>query len=490
MNFLPLDSLLIGELEETELKEIKEGITNLAIDLTSKMVSELKFTVYDNNFNMFTNNYFIIGRRVTFLNEEYEIAEASLNFNARNRNITVRARSRATEQMRKDKGAKSFGNISPSVFAANMAEKFGLKIFAEDSARTAIKREASENKEESTWDVLVRLARELEFMCFEARGVLFFASQDFIAENAPEVTISTPPFQINSYGELDYSRISGENPLEATSVDFKASQDEEKPYNGSLSLLTNATSRSFYPGVIVKLPDLTAKYGNPRLMVERVGVEAGVDKLVRITCSSVDSLEELECKLKTFERGASGDCVKRIQRAVKTQVDGKFGPATEAAVKRFQAYVGLPETGVVDAATWDKIESTTVDFPLQASSGITSRSASTSTTDDGDDGGVSEAERLAAARRRLTQLQDAERVARSRGITGNVQPLSPTDAEIEEGVLKVKNAISGIVGGFVEIVRPPFTNPATPGLVNPDWYNTTKTGSELYEYWRDQGYVD
>jgi hypothetical protein len=266
MNFLPLDSLLIGELDETELKEIKEGIINLSIDLTSKMVSELKFTVYDNNFNMFTNNYFIIGRRVTFLYEEYEIAEASLNFNARNRNITVRARSRATERMRKDKGAKSFGNISPSVFAANMAEKFGLKIFAEDSARTAIKREASENKEESTWDVLVRLARDLEFMCFEARGTLFFASQDFIAEHAPEVTISTPPFQINTYGEVDYSRISGENPLEATSLDFKASQDEEKPYNGSLSLLTNATSRSFYPGVVVKLPDLTAKYGNPRLM--------------------------------------------------------------------------------------------------------------------------------------------------------------------------------------------------------------------------------
>jgi len=485
MNFLPLDSLLIGELDETELKEIKEGIMNLSIDLTSKMVSELKFTVYDNNFNMFTNNYFIIGRRVTFLNEEYEIAEASLNFNARNRNITVRARSRATEQMRKDKGAKSFGNISPSIFAANMAEKFGLQIFAEDSPRKAIKREASENKEESTWDVLVRLARELEFMCFEARGVLFFASQDFIADHAPEVTISTPPFQINTYGELDYSRISGENPLEATSLDFKASQDEEKPYNGSLSLLTNATSRSFYPGVVVKLPDLTAKYGNPRLMVERVSVEAGVDKLVRITCSSVDSLEELECKLKTFERGASGDCVKRIQRAVKTQVDGKFGPAKEAAVKRFQEYVGLPETGVVDAATWDKIESTTVDFPLQTSSGITSRSASTSTTDDG---GVSEAERLAAARRRQTELEDRERRLRSPGITATKKVLSPTDAEIEAGVLRVKKAASAIVDNFLEIVSPPRTNPTVPNEVLTDFWNSPQ-GIALAEHHKEKGNI-
>jgi peptidoglycan hydrolase-like protein with peptidoglycan-binding domain len=475
MHALPLDSLLIGELDETELKEVKEGITNLSIDLTSKMVSELKFTVYDNNFNMFTNNYFIIGRRVTFLYEEYEIAEASLNFNARNRNITVRARSRATERMRKDKGAKSFGNISPSVFAASMASKFGLKIFAEDSARTAIKREASENKEESTWDVLVRLARDLEFMCFEARGTLFFASQDFIAEHAPTISISTPPFKINTYGELDFSRISGENPLEATSLDFKASQDEEKPYNGSLSLLANPTSVSIYPGVIAKLPDLTSNYGNPRLMVERVSVEAGIDKLVRVTCSSVDSLEELECKLNTFERGASGDCVKRIQRAVKTQVDGKFGPATEAAVKRFQAYVGLPETGVVDAATWDKIESTTVDFPLQKPSNITSASPDVSHIVVDDDPDVTDEDDTQvrtpeAVRQEQTakywaekaQYKDAMQAYYSGGITATVTPAE------DDGLVSVFSGgrTSNVVS--VVIADPPQTDPWTGTLLDVD----------------------
>jgi len=32
--------------------------------------------------------------------------------------------------------------------------------------------------------------------------------------------------------------------------------------------------------------------------------------------------------------------------------DGQFGPGTEAAVKAFQADVGLPVTGIIDASTW------------------------------------------------------------------------------------------------------------------------------------------
>jgi Putative peptidoglycan binding domain len=35
-------------------------------------------------------------------------------------------------------------------------------------------------------------------------------------------------------------------------------------------------------------------------------------------------------------------------------IDGHFGAKTEAATKKFQAEAGLPQTGVVDAATWTK----------------------------------------------------------------------------------------------------------------------------------------
>lgn len=37
-------------------------------------------------------------------------------------------------------------------------------------------------------------------------------------------------------------------------------------------------------------------------------------------------------------------------------VDGKFGPLTEGSVEFFQRREGLPETGVVDDATWEALE--------------------------------------------------------------------------------------------------------------------------------------
>ncbi len=64
--------------------------------------------------------------------------------------------------------------------------------------------------------------------------------------------------------------------------------------------------------------------------------------------------------------GDSGDKVKHLQYMLavlaayipdipRLQVDGIFGPATKNAVIAAQRWFGLPETGIVDDATWDRI---------------------------------------------------------------------------------------------------------------------------------------
>ena len=64
--------------------------------------------------------------------------------------------------------------------------------------------------------------------------------------------------------------------------------------------------------------------------------------------------------------GASGDNVRMIQEQLnaisdaypaipKIAVDGRYGPATANAVRIFQQIFDLPQTGVVDIATWYKI---------------------------------------------------------------------------------------------------------------------------------------
>lgn len=54
-----------------------------------------------------------------------------------------------------------------------------------------------------------------------------------------------------------------------------------------------------------------------------------------------------------------GDDVEMWQKKMKSRgwiidVDGKFGPQSESTCKKFQKEKGLPQTGVVDANTWEK----------------------------------------------------------------------------------------------------------------------------------------
>lgn len=69
-----------------------------------------------------------------------------------------------------------------------------------------------------------------------------------------------------------------------------------------------------------------------------------------------------------LSEGSSGEGVLTIQyylsyialfipSVIEAAMDGDFGPTTANAVRSFQRTYGLPETGVVDRATWDRMES-------------------------------------------------------------------------------------------------------------------------------------
>lgn len=67
-----------------------------------------------------------------------------------------------------------------------------------------------------------------------------------------------------------------------------------------------------------------------------------------------------------LENGSRGAKVRQLQEQInviagaypaipKIAADGIYGPATSAAVRKFQSVFGLPPTGITDYSTWYKI---------------------------------------------------------------------------------------------------------------------------------------
>lgn len=193
--------LVIADLNGRQADEIRESVSTMKLSFSSSGVSQLEFSVTDPKFKMWNSHYFLIRRQVYYLTPgnpigtPYEVAAVEIEGDPKQGDsVNVTCRAAECQRMKRDKGAANFGAISPTSLASQMAAKFGLGFFGESSpAKDAIVRTQNETTDESTWDVLRRLASDLQFEFFEADGILYFASQKFIMDTQVAVSIGWPP---------------------------------------------------------------------------------------------------------------------------------------------------------------------------------------------------------------------------------------------------------------------------------------------------------
>lgn len=339
--------LTIGEVGEANI-EIQDSITSFNYELSADRVSQIKFTVHDPNFEMYNRNYFVIGRRVVYNNLEFEVAAVEINYQSLSKCV-VTARTKAIQNMRRDVSRATFGNVSPTQAASAAAALFGLEFFGEATAVNGnIVRQETDGVTESTYAVLSRLAKEMDFRFFESRGTLFFASERNIVRSQPEVNLYVPS--------------PNNDPLFVSRLNVRKSADSKKPSSFQANIIKNRSSINIFPGMSVNIVGING-FEYP-FMVDRVAFDAIPNTLVNISGTSIVTIDEINCSKRTFARGSSGDCVKRIQQAINATVDGDFGPQTERLLIKFQnakiAEGSLTLTndeplGTVGPATWDVI---------------------------------------------------------------------------------------------------------------------------------------
>lgn len=333
------DSVRVGELNG-ENDEIREAIGEMSVSLTSDGASQIDFAVHDPDLKMHNAGYFVIRRLVHFDDLVFETAAVEVDVSAGTADrVRVTARSPMAQKLKRDTGNANFGKISPTQFAKQMAAKYGLGFFGESSAaKEAIIRTQNDTTDESSWDVLQRLAADLKFSTFDDGDIFYFASEAFIISKQPVVDMEWPRNEDSPY------------PLHRATC----RRSDDDPIGSEMSLEVDRTNGTkLRPGMVIFVNGVD--YFDKPHMITAVEFEVNTPDPVRVSARTPEDSPDIGCERRTFRRGAEGACVKRIQQVVLGGGRGVFGPVTEQAVKDFQEENGLPATGVVDSATWKAI---------------------------------------------------------------------------------------------------------------------------------------
>lgn len=177
-----IPELLIGDLSAFAIREIQRAITSMEVSFTMDMASELKFTVWDPKLALMEANYFQVRRDIGYEGSLFEISAVEVGRgDGASPEITVQARLKAVQLMKRDKNPSGYSGASGTDYARSVAAAYGLQFLGEPTAKKRAQAAASSQKaDESTWDVLSRSGSDAQFQAFVSDGTLYFASQQWL----------------------------------------------------------------------------------------------------------------------------------------------------------------------------------------------------------------------------------------------------------------------------------------------------------------------
>jgi peptidoglycan hydrolase-like protein with peptidoglycan-binding domain len=304
-----LESFYMGEIGAQNIS-LRNHVTSCEQRLTANGISRLVVQVYDPGFRLYKDGFFALERTMNYNGYFYRLTSASIKYQHNQNYVQIEGRSYNAYRLQEDRGAQSWYDISPTDFAKLKAEEAGLQFFGEVTpVERRIERVQNDTTDESTWDVLSRLAKDNGFSLFEANNKLFFATDKTIIANQSPLLIRIPATEDDVLVLLD--------------ADFKRSVEDKFGGRVDIRFHKTAPSTRLTPGMAVRILGM-GDFDELDLMVENVQVDINPESQVRVSCRSMETLGG--CALKTFQLGDRGECVKRIQSAVR-----EFGSTSTAA---------------------------------------------------------------------------------------------------------------------------------------------------------------
>lgn len=164
---------------------IRDSILNVTLSASMREVAQLTINIADqSNFEYLASGLFATEKVITggtdsgVLLSDYEIASLDVNDSPSPYNLRIAARSVPAQFFKKTKTAL-VTTTTPNAFIFAEAQKVGGKVVAQPAPSRTISRVNNEQQQESTWDAVKKVARELKYEFWEYGGTFYFGKESF-----------------------------------------------------------------------------------------------------------------------------------------------------------------------------------------------------------------------------------------------------------------------------------------------------------------------
>lgn len=254
--------IIIGHDQVDAVRKIAQSVTNITVSYTVDGASQVTVELVDEKLSMWNNNYFAVSNIVLFndgtITERYLIASHEISAGEGEYfKIKLELRTEAIQRMKLDKKPQAFRSTTGYEFAKKVAKKFGLEFIGQEpkGVKTTTIKVRTEKNKESVYDVLVRSAKDLQYLCFVMYAIpdggtkplptLFYGSPNWLLgrwgiEKTPAYTFTTvdgkkevrPLFYI----PLKYPNDAKMNFFLTSVPELRRSMDSPKESEGSASI--------------------------------------------------------------------------------------------------------------------------------------------------------------------------------------------------------------------------------------------------------------
>lgn len=274
---MSIETLFVGDIGVFAANQINQCVTKLELSWTLDLVSELSFDVVDRDMFLYNRNSFLIRRDVIYKNNLFEMSNISISQGAAYATlVSVKARKKVLQLMKRDKTPESYGGTTATEFAALVADRYGLNFVGEPTSKAkVIAKSSSSDSDDSVYDMLKRSASAANFIVFESDNTLYFASEQWLLNkwanvpitwpNAPAATLAGPASAFYTFGMPSCEK------------------SDDDPYAANFKALVNKKNgEQLRPGMTAVLSGINGFNGS--YLISEVRYEEGQESPVSISC--------------------------------------------------------------------------------------------------------------------------------------------------------------------------------------------------------------